>query len=66
MNSVKERLLSDGAHVLAWNIVRRVIVEESVGEIVVWLLLHITRDSGRRNDTRLHGTGGVVLDCHMA
>ena len=62
MNGIKVRLLSDWAQVLAWNIIRCVIVEERVGEIIEGLLRRTTRDSGRRNDTRHRGTGGVVLE----
>jgi hypothetical protein len=62
MNSVKGRLLNDWAQVLAWNIIRCVIVEECAGEIIVWLLRRITRDIGRRNDRRDRGPGGDVLE----
>ncbi len=57
MNGVKRRLLSDWAQVLAWNIIRCVVAEESTGEIIMWLLRCITRDYNRRNDMRHHRTG---------
>ncbi len=52
MNGVKGRLLSDWAQVLAWNIIRCVIVEERAGEIIEGLLRRTTRDSGRGELTR--------------
>jgi hypothetical protein len=70
MNGVKGRLLSDWAQVLAWNIIRCVIVEERAGEIIEGLLRRTTRDSGRRNDTWRRDDAGVVVkssfNCRIA
>ncbi len=70
MNGVKGRLLSDWAQVLAWNIIRCVIVEERAGEIIEGLLRRTTRDSGRRNDTQRRGDAGIVVkssfNCRIA
>ncbi len=70
MNDVKGRLLSDWAQVLAWNIIRCIIVEERAGEIIEGLLRCTTRDSGRKNDTRCHDDAGVVVkssfNCRIA